>query len=144
MTEFLLMLRVSIDVIALMIRSPHVLGALTAILSCAVLAWRTNAQREPAARRGSWELALLFLLPLAMLAWGIAWRPESGAAASPHQVMLLKVLAAIGATQLLLAMSFMWRHRQRLVLTTVLAMMSSLWAAGAYFTARMNITNVWL
>lgn len=144
MRELFFLIRVSIEVIALMIRSPHVLGALAAIAISAVLAWRTNAQREPSLRHGSWELAFLVLLPLTMLGWGVAWRPESGAAASAHQMMLLLILAAIGASQLLLAMSFVWRHRQRFVLTTVLAMTSSLWAAGAYFTARMAITNIWL
>jgi hypothetical protein len=90
-----------------------------------------------------WEFAGLFLIPLAILSWGLVfWASLEGASPGLHwQDMVLLLLLTL---QVAMAIWLIWRHRSRIGIAVALSFAAIIWGAGASFVSGMALTNVWL
>jgi hypothetical protein len=143
------MLRISIEILPLAVLAPAFWAALLILIAAAVIAWRRRGKEEGdptrvSAPRWRLELGALLLIPLAMLWLGLYFWPPPSVVHFPYEARILGVVDVLGAVQLALAAWLVCRHRQRLLPTTVAAILAIWWTAGAFFTASMAVTNTWL
>jgi hypothetical protein len=143
------MLRISIEALPLTVLLPAFWVALVILIAAAAIAWRRRGkeQGQPlliSAPRWRLELGALLPLPLTMLWLGLYFWPPSTVAHFPYEARILGVVDVLGAVQLALAGWLVWRHRRRLLPTTVTAALAIWWTAGAFLTASMAITGTWL
>ena len=106
--------------------------------------WVSRRDQSIFDRGGAWELFLPWAFPIAILIWaaalygslrgqgGTGWRWQ----ANGIDVLLL--------LQVVLSVFVLTRHRARLRLGVLLAILAMWWAAGASFVAGMAVYDDWL
>jgi hypothetical protein len=111
--------------------------------ACAVRCRLSKAPFIPLAASRLWEFAGLYLIPPAILGWGLVfWASLEGASPGLHwQDTVLLLLLTL---QLALAVWLIWRHRARIGIAVALSFGAIIWGAGAAFVSGMALTNVWL
>jgi len=142
------MIRISIQILPLVVFLPWFWGALALVIGVGLYARRRGATGPTSATgvtRTRWllELAGLVVAPLAMLALGLYIWPAA-AARSPYETQALYALDGLCVIHVALAAFLTWRHKQRLIPTVGVTLLSTWWAFGALVTASMAVTKTWL
>src|SRR5262245_17181556 len=139
------MVRVSFQMMCLAILAWQLWVVLGLIGIVAAIAHRLAQGSEPPARPQSiWRVlvAVLLLIPLVMLAYGLYLWPESGQ--SPDLENALTTLDVLGLSQFAVSLSAVWWNRSRLGSAVAISVASTWWAIAAHATASMAVRNQWL
>jgi hypothetical protein len=137
------MLRVSLEILPLVVRIPFFWITVGSILVAAVVGfWR----RASAPTRRAFELVFLFVAPVAVLLWGLAfWGACPGCGDTWSKWAWPFLGPSVGFYgQIVLAIILVWRHRRRIFVAAPLALVSTFWMHGASFVTSMAVTNCWL
>jgi hypothetical protein len=143
----LFMLRISAEMMVLAVMLPQLWAGLIGLVIAAYLGRQRRKQRvEVEDSRGliGWAAMLsVVVIPLVMLAWGLYFWPDDPAARGLHERLALRGLDVLAVAQLAACLWLVWRRggRPTAVVTAALAMW---WAAAAWGTAGMAVTNTWL
>jgi hypothetical protein len=89
------------------------------------------------------ELVWLFVVPLAIVAWGLAFA-NSLEGAAPENRWEALVVWALMAVQVVAALALLVRHRMRVWPAALLSGLSAWLASAANLVAMMSMQNLWI
>jgi len=145
------MLFTSISLIVLLLAAPIVWLVLTAIAAACVCMklykdrFQTSSAAKPSITRLAVEAAVLAIIPLSILAYGLIhwlrWESEPRHIDEAH---LLHVLDVAVYFQVIPLGWFIWRHTDRPWISAPIGMAFALWTLAAQFASTMAITGNWL
>ena len=134
------MLRYSFEILPLAALMPSFVVAVLVIVASAVVIGRRAD--VPAVTAPLLELAIPFLIPVLILAWGLRYEhaDRSDHGTSWH----LWAVTLVSWLQVLPAIWLLWRHRSRMWLAAGFIIAANLWANAATFVAAMALTDTWI
>ena len=143
----LFMLRISAEMMVLAVMLPQLWVGLIGLVIAAYLARQRRKQRvwvENSRGLIGWAALLsVVVVPLAMLAWGLYFWPDDPGGRGLHEKLVLRGLDVMAVAQLVACLSLVWRRGGRPTAVAIAAL-AMWWAAAAWGTAGMAVTNTWL
>jgi hypothetical protein len=141
------MLRISAEMMVLAVMLPQLWASLIGLVMAAYLASQRRKQRvevEDSHGLIRWAALLsVVAIPLVMLAWGLYFWPDDPAGRGLHEQLALRGPDVLAVAQLAACLWLVWRRGGRPT-EVVIAILAMWWAAAAWATAGMAVTNTWL